>query len=317
MNEIGLSYPAVDTVADIVPLSDGRVQIRTPGSRLTIGRQAKLAVDLIRLCDGTRSLEDVIASLADRGHPREQTRELVNLLGRRAVLLSEAPPDCQDRLLAHALHLARRSTDGSKLPDLMAERPVQVCGSGHLAEAVRADLTSLDIRHVDPLDSAGADAALIVACSDYENHASFRERNRAAVMVDRPIFFACIAETGVRFGPLVVPRETACFECFHHRLRANVAFREELDAYLAHNAFMEASGMDSRSAIYARMGSAFVCAQVLHFLLGSSQHCVLDKLVEVSPITVDLVTSRVLKLPRCEVCGPRDESAPPAPRDWL
>jgi bacteriocin biosynthesis cyclodehydratase domain-containing protein len=121
----------------------------------------------------------------------------------------------------------------------------------------------------------------------------------------------------VRFGPLVVPRESACFECFHHRLRANLSFREEFDAFLAHNAFLEESGTDSRSGIYARLGSAFVCAQVVQFLLGCAQYCVVDRLVEVSPITVDMVSSRLLKLPRCEVCGHTDETAPPAPRDWV
>jgi bacteriocin biosynthesis cyclodehydratase domain-containing protein len=270
----------------------------------------------VRLCDGTRSFEDIVASLKERGHSGEQTQEIYRLLERRAVLIPEAPRDCEDVLLTHALHFARRWLEGSTLPEL-CEQSVQVCGTGQLVEAVRADLARLRIPFAGQFDPGAANVALIIACSDFENHVSFRERNRAAVAASRPIFFACISETTVRFGPLVVPRESACFECFHHRLRANLTFREEFDAFLTHNAFQEESGVDSRAGIYARLGSAFICAQIVQFLLGCTQHCVVDRLIEVSPLTVEMVSSRILKLPRCEVCGRVDDAAPPAARDWV
>jgi bacteriocin biosynthesis cyclodehydratase domain-containing protein len=316
MNENALFYPALDAAAGVIPLPHGRVQIRTPGSRLTIGKQAQLALELVRLCDGTRSFADIIASLTERGYSGEQSLELYKLLERRAVLIPEAPRNCEDVLLTHAMHFARRWLEGSALPE-PGERSVQVCGTGHLADAVRSDLARLHIPFAGQFDPRASNVALIIACSDFENHVAFRERNRAAVAAGRPIFFACISEAAVRFGPLVVPRESACFECFHHRLRANLTFREEFDAFLAHNAFQDESGVDSRAGIYARLGSAFICAQVVQFLLGCTQHCVVDRLIEVSPITVDMVSSRVLKLPRCEVCGRTEEFAPPAARDWI
>jgi bacteriocin biosynthesis cyclodehydratase domain-containing protein len=316
MNENALFYPALDAAAGVIPLPHGRVQIRTPSGRLTIGKQAQLAVDLMRLCDGTRPFEEIIASLKERGHLGEHTQEIYQLLQRRAVLIPEAPRNCEDVLLTHVLHFARRWLEGSKLPEL-CEQSVQVCGAGHLADAVRADLAVLRIPFVGQFDPGAPNVALIISCSDFENHTVFRERNRAAVAAGRSIFFACIAETAVRFGPLVVPRESACFECFHHRLRANLTFREEFDAFLTHNAFQEESGIDSRAGIYARLGSAFVCAQIVQFLLGCTQHCVVDRLIEVSPITVEMASSRILKLPRCEVCGRTEDAAPRAARDWI
>jgi bacteriocin biosynthesis cyclodehydratase domain-containing protein len=317
MNESGWMYPALNTAAGVIPLPDGRLQVRTPSGRLTIGREAQLAKDLFGLCDGKRSIDEIVVSLRERGYPDAQTRELCRYLARRFVLMPDAPPECDDVLLAHAWHFSKHTENGAEKAALIADDEVQVCGSGHLANAVREDLTRLHIQHSDVFDPEAEDVSLIVICSDFENHVSFRERNRAAVSAAQPIFFACIAETAIRLGPLVVPKETSCFECFHHRLRANLAFRDEFDGFIEHNAFLEESGIDGKAGIYARLGSGFVCTQVLHFLLGTTQHCLADKLVEVSPITVELFSSRVLKLPRCEVCGHNDEQAPPAARDWV
>lgn len=232
-------------------------------------------------------------------------------------LLPEAPPECEDLLLTHAWHYSTRVTEDGETLTWGDEDHVQVCGAGHLAHAVRADLAQLRVPCSEAFNPALPDVSLIVVCSDYENHGAFRDRNRDAVKEGQPILFACLAEAGIRFGPLVVPRESACFECFHHRLRANIAFREEFDAFIEHNSFLDEAGIDSKAGIYARVGSGFVCTQVLHFLLGTTQHCMIDKLVEVSPMTAALFSSSLLKLPRCEVCGCLDDEAPSAARDWV
>lgn len=317
MNELNSSYPCLDSTAGVIPLPDGRIQVRTPSTRLTIGHEAQLARDLFGLCDGTHAFEDILASLRERGYPDARTRELCRFLARRCVLLPEAPPDCEDMLLAHAWHYSKRTDSASEVAVWNNEERIQVCGSGHLAEAVRADLARLQIPFSEAFVPSAPNLSLIVACSDYENHGVFRDRNRDAVGAGRAILFACLAEAGIRIGPLVVPRESACFECFHHRLRANLAFREEFDAFIEHNAFLDEAGIDSKAGIYARVGSGFVCTQILHFLLGTTQHCMVDKLVEVSPMTSELFSSQLLKLPRCGVCGCSDEETSPAARDWV
>lgn len=317
MNESGWTYPLLNAAAGVIPLPDGRLQVRTPSERLTVGREAPLARDLFSLCDGKHCLEDIIDSLRERGHSETQARELYRFLSRRLVLMPSVPPECGDVMLAQAWHFAKHAEGHGGVSTAIAENRVQVCGTGHLAGAVRTDLTRLSISHNELFDPTAPAVSLIVLCSDFENHTSFRECNRAAVGAGRPIVFACIAETGIRVGPLVVPNQTSCFECFHHRLRANLAFREEFDAFVEHNAFLEEAGIDSQAEIYARVGSGFVCAQVLHFLLGTTRHCLVDRLLEVSPITVEFLCSQLLRLPRCEVCGHTDDRVPPpAARDW-
>jgi bacteriocin biosynthesis cyclodehydratase domain-containing protein len=316
MEDSQSTCPVIDAAAAVIPLGDNRVQIRTPSERVTIGRHAELAVQLIRLCDGARSIDDIVHELVAEGHLEQEVRDLYSFLMRRAVLALDARPADEDTLIAHARHFAQRAWGGA--PPVDCTHPsqiVQVCGSGKLADAIRADLTWLGISQAT---SEGDDEVhLFVACSDYDGHVGFREHNRAAIEERRPILFTCIAETNVRVGPFVMPGETACFECFHHRLRANLSFREEFDSFVAYEAALESSGIESHAQLYARLASVLVCAQVANFLFGSLHHCAFDKILELCPITGEMTLSRLLKLPRCPVCGGAEESPPPASRDWV
>jgi len=235
---------------------------------------------------------------------------------RRAVLATDARPSDEDTLLVHARHFAQRAWAGE--PPMDCTQPsqlVQVCGTGRLADAIRADLAWLDISQAVAED--GDDVCLYIACSDYEGHVTFRERNRSAVADRTPILFTSISETYVRIGPFVMPGETACFECFHHRMRANLAFREEFDSFVAYAAALEGSGVESHAQLYARLASVLVCAQVANFLFGSLHHCAFDKIMELCPVSGEMTLNRLLKLPRCPVCGGAEDTPPPAQRDWV
>ena len=314
-----MARPTMNRLVRIVPLMQGRGQIRTPSDRLTIGRQAQLACELLSLCNGSRRPEDIIATLAERGHPEHEARALFELFAQADILTAGGGPAGEDIVFDHVRHLMHRAV-GLQWACTGAQplREVQVFGSGHLAAAVRVELLQLGIRPgVEPAE-AQPHPPLVIACSDYENGESFRDTNRRAVEDRSPILFACIAEMTIRIGPFVVPGETACYECFHHRLRANLSFREEFDAYLAQNVVLDTASTDSRTGLYARLGATLVASQAVGFLLGAMHCCVLDSVVELSPLAMELTRSRVLRLPRCEVCGRGEHSAPAvAVRDWL
>ncbi len=314
-----IAWPMMNRLVRIVPLVQGRVQIRTPCDRLTIGRQAQLACELLSLCNGTRRTEDVMTLLSERGYPEREIRVLFDLFTQAHILVAESGPAGEDIIFDHTRHLVHRSL---RLPRLHGNTPavrdVQVFGSGHLAAAVRVELLQLGIRSRAELNGAEKNPPLVIACSDYENGESFRDANRRAVEERSPILFACVAEMRLRIGPLVVPGETACYECFHQRLRAGLAFREEFDAYLAQNTTLDTAGTDSRAGLYARLGATLVASQIVSYLLGATQYCLLELVVDIDPLGLEVTKSRVLRLPRCEVCGRNGHSAPViAIRDWL
>lgn len=311
------AYPAVDPVVHIVELDDGRMQLRTPGERLTIGREAPIARALLQACDGTRSARTVLDLLEGMGHDPHRARALLQLLTVRRMLMDGAPAGPGDRIVATARHLARCVRD-----ERLDSRPVRhlhamrILGSGAVAEECRELLSALGIATAGDA-SAGQKDALLLVCRDCEDHGTFRDYNRTAVAARTPILFACVTEFAVRIGPFVVPGDTACYECFYHRLRANVDFRDEFDACTAQAA--RANGpVPPRARVHERIAAAIACAQSINYLAGALQHCAFDAVIELNPVTIDLAIGRVLKLPRCEVCGYwADAAPPPAIRDWL
>jgi bacteriocin biosynthesis cyclodehydratase domain-containing protein len=319
MEDITLSRPTLDSGVRVIPLSDGRIQIRTATDRISIGRQASLALAMLNLCDGTRTAEEITSALEAQGHAADQARALLQALTARHMLTDDDAPATCDLILDNARHIARQALGHKwRSPTLETMRDVYVIGVGHLAAAVRAELTNLSLYVGEDCEPLVPGPPLIVACSDYEHVDSFRDTNSRAIQEHSPVLFACIADPVVRIGPCVVPQETACFECYYHRLRANLTFRDEFDGWVAHNAALETCGADSRAHVHARLAAALVAGQVINFLYGITHHCLLDSIVELHPLTLEMTVSRVLRLPRCEVCGCGESSHPVvAVRDWV
>ena len=69
---------------------------------------------------------------------------------------------------------------------------IWVLGIGHLAAALRRELLRLGFQG----ESAQQSAALIVACSDFENPAAFAEIAHRAAQDRLPVIFAWLEEEG-------------------------------------------------------------------------------------------------------------------------
>jgi hypothetical protein len=70
-------------------------------------------------------------------------------------------------------------------------RDVQVLGVGHLAAAVRVELARRGLRR----DGAPIAEALVLACSDFENPASFQATHRLATDAQATVLFAFLEAT--------------------------------------------------------------------------------------------------------------------------
>jgi hypothetical protein len=107
-----------------------------------------------------------------------------------------------------------RSLDGWK--------NVQVLGIGHLAAAVRVQLRAALGEHAADFENDSSDA-LLLACSDFPNTASFRDANARALAAGGRIAFAVLTPAALRLGPVVEPGRAGCFECVAARLHPLVA----------------------------------------------------------------------------------------------
>jgi hypothetical protein len=166
-------------------------------------------------------------------------------------------------------------------------RHVRVCGDGHLAIATRIELKRLGIQRDTDYLLPSLRPALVIACADCEADRSFNDVAQQAADEGSPLLFGCLVGRIVRLGPLIDP--STCF------------LTTELPPQPpdCSNTPPEEPGVaeaDPPLNLYARLGALLISAQALNFLLGARNQCVLDRVVELNPWSMESKGYRVLKV---------------------
>jgi hypothetical protein len=169
--------------------------------------------------------------------------------------------------------------------DAKVVRHVRVCGDGHLATATRIELERLGIHRDTDYLLPSLRPALVIACADSEADRSFIDIAQQAVDDGSPLLFCCLVDRVVRLGPLIDP--SACFVTTQlcHQPPDSLDPPPEQPPGLAE--------ADPPLSLYARLGALLVSAQALNFLLGARNQCVLDRVVELNPWSMESKGYRV------------------------
>lgn len=152
-------------------------------------------------------------------------------------------------------------------------------------------------KQIDPLS-----VNCIIACSDLGTHQGIRDCNAFCVK-NRCHFLPVVLQDLIGYvGPLVVPGETACYECLRQR----------------QNAHMKDPGVERASEIITSTGRKAVGFHPsMPSVLGEIASFELTRLysdalpfrnigtqIQVNLLTSEMMKRKVLKVPRCAVCSP-------------
>lgn len=168
--------------------------------------------------------------------------------------------------------------------DAKVVRHVRVCGDGHLATATRLELNRLGIHRDTDYLLPSLRPSLVIACADSEADQSFIDVAQQAVEEGSPLLFCCLVGRIVRLGPLIDPY--ACFVTLElPRRPPDSSYNPPADSGTAE--------ADPPLNLYARLGALLISAQALNFLLGARNQCVLDRVVELNPWSMESKGYRV------------------------
>ena len=170
--------------------------------------------------------------------------------------------------------------------DAKVVRHVRVCGDGGLATATRIELTRLGIHRDTDFLLASLRPALVIACADSEADQSFHDVAQQAADEGSPLLFCCLAGRIVRLGPLIDP--ASCFS------NTGLLQRPPDSSYHPPMQSSSTAEADPPLSLYARLGALLISAQALNFLLGARNQCVLDRVVELNPWSMESKGYRVL-----------------------
>lgn len=146
----------------------------------------------------------------------------------------------------------------------------------------------------------------VVAGSEYRAQGLMRDINRFCV--DHGLMFMPAALIGsIGFvGPLVVPRESACFECLIGRENSNLK-NPETESELRSVAFRSRGFPGFHPAMASVLGD-FAAMELIKFTTEAVPWRI-GSLFEINMLSPEMTTRRVLKLPRCAVCGVQEKHA--------
>jgi bacteriocin biosynthesis cyclodehydratase domain-containing protein len=259
---------------------------------------------LLRLLDGTRSVEAVVAELGERARPA-----VVRAIGAlvEAGVVVEGPSTASPAALVHA---ARSRVAPRESADRIADAAVAVVGSSDAAELLPRLLFQSGVVSVDCASWSATPAVdlAVVAPAPFELPL-LRAWNRRMLETDTP--WLLVLPYDGRFaslGPLVLPGDTACHECLRRRRLANEDDREAralLDSWPA--PFPQPPALAAALAgLAATLAVAWVATRDPS-LPGALFVLELDEGVSVT-------RHHVHRVPRCAACSPSTRL--PAPMPW-
>jgi len=284
-------------------VESGRSVLRYAGSVLEFEGAAaeRLLPHLLPLLDGTRAVDDVVAELGEAVRPAVE--HALSLL-RAYDLLTEAEPGTATRRSAELL----AAISGMTIADVQARLPraeVHVLGSGPPAEPLGRLLQASGVASVTSLGWADAppQRGLVVAVPASDELPRLAEWNRAA-LESRTAWMQVLPFYGrlAAVGPVFVPGETACHECFRRRRDSTIAPVPDRTAgdYL---------GSPALDAVLAGLAAQVVLRREACGDTGDA-----GVLLAVEPVAELRCTRHfVYRVPRCPACSPAAHRAAPAP----
>lgn len=142
----------------------------------------------------------------------------------------------------------------------------------------------------------------LVATSDFGNHEVIRQWNHFCLKSNCH-FLPVILQNAVGFlGPLIIPGETACFECV--RARQNSNFEDpHLERATEEKAFEGQIVVGFHPSMPSILGS-LAAFELTKFYSGFLPGSNVGTLIEINLLATFLTARKILKNPRCQACGP-------------
>ena len=267
---------------------------------------------LLELLDGTHTVSELEAALGEPAGPA--VRRALELLGERHLLVEGDEPLPPKQVEKTAVFLAATSPAGLSIcaaGSAVSGLRLKVAGAGVTAAELVRVLGLSGVGDVDAAEWGGvldAEPDLIIVAPEAEELSELEALNRELVRAARPWFL--VQPFNGRFagiGPLYVPGETCCHECFRARRAANSGFSAEFWA-------LEASVRALRTppAVAAAV-AGIATALVLRWVSGRDPALPGRFVALAFDDCVPTSSHVVYRVPRCPVCSPLAAQADPLP----
>lgn len=252
---------------------------------------------LFDLLDGERALAEIYRIFGDNDQVERILRELerknvVSVLdSESAVPRPRIPIETRrDSITATTengidVHLLSHGNIGSTVAEYLAQFDGEVTRTAIDSEPdVSTDLI--------------ADADFVIYLSDSIAPPLPKVINRACLERDTPWLNGQVNGFDAVVGPTVVPRESACYQCYLSRREAN----ERANRWNLYRKGASLSNSEATFTPLVHLVEAYVCMELAH-LFQFGQGLTVERIFAVSATDMATEINDVLKVPRCSACA--------------
>jgi molybdopterin-synthase adenylyltransferase len=148
--------------------------------------------------------------------------------------------------------------------------------------------------------------SLLILCDDGYDPDRYDSINR--LCLDHGLTWTSCRSLGARYevGPIIVPRQTACFKCLELRKSSNLESYEEY-----RKTFQSLAARNARlGGLNITTGCEVLALEAVKILTGFSRPLTYGSLFSFDLLTLEAVIHPVLKVPRCPQCSPASAQRP-------
>lgn len=280
-----------------------------------VALQGRILARLLPLLDGSHTVDEIVAGLADDHSPEAVHYALLRL--RAAGYLVDLDDTVTTEQAAFWSALGLDPCDAQARTQAAAVSVVTV-GPQPLPAAplLRERIAGLGAGRADDLEAA--DLTIVVAADHLEP--ALAAVNAAALAAGRPWLLVKPFGALPWIGPLFRPGQTGCWACLEHRLRAN----REVEAFLQARQKPDTSSAEAPSPFPVARGGVgpsvraavrLATLEAARALGGAASQPTLGAVVTLDLLTLGTTTHGLTRRPDCPACGsgPRTLDHQPAP----
>ena len=106
-------------------------------------------------------------------------------------------------------------------------------------------------------------------------------------------------------GPTVVPFDTACYDCYQRRFRANVPDEDE---FVAYEEYLKQKGKEAKTQVggicsFSDIVGNILALEAAKYLAKFTFPATVNGIISIDLVSLSFQRHQVLKLPRCPTCG--------------
>lgn len=293
-------YRLVATPEGIL-IEHGRSTVSFGGAAAT-----RLLPALLPLLDGERTVDEIVDLVGRRAEPAVDNA--LTLLTRHGLLTDGPPlgPDLATGLRRTATYLAQSAPDPpARIAERLATSRVLLEGDDELVAAVARLLRRSGITRARSTDE---EPTFVATAAAVAGDPLLERRNALALDAGTNwLPYGCFDGRSATVGPLIVPRETACYRCLVLRRDASTACAAEL------RSLRSVPLTATAGPVLVTLVAAIAAERIVRWL-GVRDPALPGAVVAVE-VAPELVASDelLLRVPRCPACSGLTEAGQPVP----